>query len=180
MDHGRVGKWVAVAAVCGAVLAGSAIDPQVRLSAAPAETPPTTGAEEKTVPGVKLARPGGGFLGLEVVNQQFRLGFYDEHGEPQPPDVARAAVRWSTVGKVGDERSVLNPEEGSRYLTAPRIVRPPYVFKVYLTLLDEEGQAVESHVADLRDRGGQVEAPPASGAGGPAGPSTPARPERAG
>ena len=46
------------------------------------------------IAGIEIARPNGGFLGLQIVNNNFVLSFYDAKKKKIPPDVARAALRW--------------------------------------------------------------------------------------
>ena len=73
----------------------------------------------------------------------FKLSFYDKEKKPVECDVARAAVRWNPHYKLGEERRVLNPSgDGKTLVSAP--VRPPYNFLFFLTLLGENGEAVES------------------------------------
>ena len=39
--------------------------------------------------------------------------------------------------KVGEERAVLNPSADGKSLVSPKNIRPPYLFKLYLTLVRE-------------------------------------------
>lgn len=135
------------------------------LGALAAETPAVKPADGKVVPkaeekkpaepapkieGVALARKDGRWLGLAVESGKFVLRFYDKEKKPlKQPDAARASARWKAVGKVGEQRAVLNPASEGAALTAPQFVSPPLTFKVYLTLLDAEGNALENFVADL-------------------------------
>jgi hypothetical protein len=66
-------------------------------------------------------------------------------------DVARATARWPVKDKRGDERAVLNPNGDGTVLTSGTFVRPPFVFKLYLSLFVEgSNDAVESYVIDFR------------------------------
>lgn len=113
-------------------------------AAAPAE------AETQTIPGTVIARKSGGFLSLSVKGGALNLAFYDAEKKQVPADVARAAARWDPKKTIGTERRVLNPSgDGLTLVSTP--VKPPYIFKVYLTLLPAEGEATESYVVDLRD-----------------------------
>jgi len=111
--------------------------------------------EEAKIEGIEVARPGGGFLGVQIVGGAFKMNFYDAEKKPTPPDVARAVLRWDPKYKVGQERIVLNPG-GSNVLTAPRAIRPPYNFKLFIVLLKDpaaegaEAPAGESYVIDFR------------------------------
>ena len=126
------------------VVAQTAPKPAKPATPAPAEEP-------ATIEGVELARKNGGFLGLTVEGPRMVLKFYDTEKKPVDMDVARAAARWDPVTKSGDVRSVLNPGADGKSLVSTPVVQPPLVFKVYLTLLDANGVAVESFVADLRE-----------------------------
>ena len=87
------------------------------------------------IEGMEIARGAKGFLGLQLVGGTFKLSFYDMKKKPVAPDVARAMLRWDPKGKVGQERVVLNRE--GMALSSPRPVRPPYVFKLFITLIPE-------------------------------------------
>ena len=106
------------------------------------------------IEGMEVARGGDkGFLGVQIVNATFKINFYDAKKKPVEPDVARAVLRWDPKYKVGEERVVLNPAEKS--LTSPRNIRPPYLFKLFITFfkVPAEGAdavAVENYVIDFR------------------------------
>jgi hypothetical protein len=135
-----------------------AAPPAARGSAAPApvapkpkETPkPSAPESAPKIEGTPLARQNGGWLGLAVEGGHFVLRFYDKDKKPAKADAPRATARWQPANKPGDQRAVLNPSGDGTALTAPQAVTPPLTFKVYLTLLDAEGNAAESFVADLR------------------------------
>jgi hypothetical protein len=119
--------------------------------AKPAQPAPKPAPDEEpaTIEGIEIARKNGGYLGVTVKGPRLVLKFYDSEKKPAPLDVARAAARWNPVNKTGDERSVLNPAGDGSLVSTP-VVKPPLVFKVYLTLLDADGKEVESTVVDLR------------------------------
>lgn len=116
----------------------------------PAEQKTETEEEEEApqVEGVEVAREEGGFLGLAIDGQSYVLRFYDAEKQAIEPDVARATARWKTPGKSGRQHTVLNPAGSA--LRSPAVVRPPHVFRAYITLLSEEGEMVEGHYFDLR------------------------------
>ena len=95
-----------------------------------------------------------GFLGVEIVGAQFKITFYDKEKKPVKPDVARAALRWDPKYKVGQDRLVLNPDPDGTSLSSPRSVRPPYHFKLFITLINDPGESEnpvgETHVIDFR------------------------------
>jgi hypothetical protein len=104
------------------------------------------------VDGIVLTRPSGLNLGLTLVDGKFKLTFYDKKKKPTQVDVTRALARWSNVHGPGDNRTVMNPD-GAHSLIGAQFVRPPYAFKLYITLLKGEGDAaesVETYVVDFR------------------------------
>ena len=120
-------------------------------------TPATPGAQkpaapepEPQIPGITIPRAKGGFLGILVENGNFKLSFYDDKRKPAQVDVARATARWPVKYRLGDERTVLNPNAEGTALTSPKYVRPPYAFKLYLSLFAAGSeQAAESYVIDF-------------------------------
>jgi hypothetical protein len=116
-----------------------------------ATPPPAAPAPEPTIPGFVIPRTSGGYLSLQVVEGKFMLRFFGADKKPVPVNVARAAVRWIVHYSVLNERTVLNPNGDNTALTSPKFVRPPYLFKLYLTLLGPEGEeSVEDYVIDFR------------------------------
>lgn len=98
--------------------------------------------EEPKIEGMTIPR-GKKFLGLQIVNGTFKLSFYDEKKKPVAADMPRAILRWDPKYKVGKERVVLNISEDGKSLASPRSIRPPYSFKLYITLLKEATEAEE-------------------------------------
>ena len=120
------------------------------------EAPGKTAKKDEPPPkiaGMEIAR-GDRFLGLEVVNGVFKLSFYDAKKKPVPPDVARAVLRWDPKYKVGQERTVLSPGGGVNVMTSEKTVRPPYNFKLFITLLKQategEDPVGETIVVDFK------------------------------
>lgn len=111
----------------------------------------TKAKEEREVAGVAIARPGGGFLGLEIVNNNYVLSFYTADKEKTAPDVTRATMRWPVKYQPTDERTVLNPGSDGTSLTSPKVVRPPHNFRVFIALFVEGNEsAVETYSVDVR------------------------------
>lgn len=110
--------------------------------------------EEPKIKGIVVPRGERGFLGVEMVNGAFKITFYDAKKKPVAPDVARAALRWDPKYKIGQERLVLNPDADGTSLSNPKTIRPPYVFKLFITLLkdasEKEEAVAETHVIDFR------------------------------
>lgn len=94
------------------------------------------------IEGMEVARGAKGFLGVQVVDGRFKINFYDEKKKPMKPDVARAALRWDPKYKVGVERVVLTPT-GENALSSERFIRPPYNFKLFVTLIKEAADGAE-------------------------------------
>jgi hypothetical protein len=106
---------------------------------------PVEEKKEPAVEGIEIARSKGGFLGLALEDGRWVLRFYDDKKEQIAPDVARANARWNPPNRVNDERTVLNPTGDGKTLKAPLFVQGPRVFPLFLTLLAEDGSAVESY-----------------------------------
>ena len=122
---------------------------------APRPTPKKEPAKKPEPPavieGMTIPR-GTGFLGIAIVDSTFRLSFYDAEKKPVAPDVARAALRWPVKYQPGDERAVLNLAPDGNSLTSAFVVRPPYFFKLFITLIAEDAPAGvgETFVVDFR------------------------------
>ncbi len=131
---------------------------KVPAKAAPAVTPAKNAKKDAKkeepmgkISGTEIARANGTFLGLEVVNGNFKLTFYDKKKKPMNMDVTRATARWPNPRAPGDNRTVLKGSGTS--LIGSKPVVPPFTFNVYLTLLQGEGEeakAVESYVVPFR------------------------------
>jgi hypothetical protein len=104
------------------------------------------------IDGAAIERAKGGYLGLKVVGNNFVLSFYDREKAPIAADVARATLRWPVKYQPSDERTVLNPAADGKSLTSGKTVKPPFLFKVYLSLFVEgNDQAVENYVVDYHE-----------------------------
>ncbi len=127
---------------------GGATPPPAADKAVPAV--PDEKPDQPKIPGTVIPRQKGGFLGLVVENGNFKLSFYNEKKGPVPIDVARATARWEGHHSIYDERAVLNPTPDGKALISSKFVQPPYVFRLYLTLIPEgENPTVESHTVDF-------------------------------
>jgi hypothetical protein len=113
-------------------------------AAAKKEEPPAK------IEGMEIPRSSKGILGLQVVDGNFKLSFYSAEKKPEPPNVVRAVLRWTPNYKPGTEIYVLGPGDG-KSLTVAKTVRPPYNFKLFLSLfVDGKDDPVESYVVDFR------------------------------
>ena len=98
---------------------------------------------EATIQGTVVPRKDGSFLGISIVDGGFKLAFYDAKKKQIDCPVASAAASWKPHNIINAERRVLNPSGDGKTLVSPA-VRPPYNFKLFLTLLAADGQVVES------------------------------------
>jgi hypothetical protein len=94
-------------------------------------------AEMGKIEGIEIPH-GKGFMGIQLVNSTYKLTFYNDKKKPIPPDVTRAVLRWKVNYQPNDERTVLNPS-GPNALGSSFVVRPPYTYKLYITLISGEG-----------------------------------------
>ena len=130
------------------------------LAAAPvgmraADAPPPDGAPAKadevgTVAGTAIARDKGGWIGVEIKGSNFVLTFYNEKKKPTPADVSSAVLWWPVHYQPNAERVELVPGDDPAVFSSPRVIRPPYSFKLHITLLNGAKQDdVESYVVDF-------------------------------
>lgn len=102
------------------------------------------------IEGMEIARGTKGFLGLHIVDGNFKLSFFDPKKKAVAPDVVRAVLRWTPNYKPGSEIYVLGPGSG-KFLTVAKTVRPPYSFKLFMSLfVDGNDEPVESYVLDFK------------------------------
>lgn len=94
---------------------------------------------ESQLVGVKAEREDGTFMGLAVEGNSLVLRFYDKDEQAMSAPVKRATAWWNPRNKSGRERVVLNLAGDG--LVSPPKVRPPLVFFVILTLLDENDKS---------------------------------------
>lgn len=104
---------------------------------------------EVVLPGVVQPRASGGFLTVEIESGKFKISFFDKDKKPVSADVARGLARWDSNRNIQQERTVLNLGEDGKALRGVEFVSPPYTFKLFLTLLDDDGNAVESYVVSM-------------------------------
>lgn len=121
---------------------------------AESKTAPGKKAPEPKIEGMEVSRGEVGYLGVAIVGGQFKITFYDKKKAPVVADVHRALLRWDPKYKQGQERVVLNLTEDGKALTAPKAIRPPYTFKLFITLMKKsetgEDKATETYTIDYR------------------------------
>lgn len=116
---------------------------------------PAGAAEEEGEPviaGIAIPRKtGDGFLGIQIVNSNFKLTFYDKDKKPVRADFGRALLRWDVTYKNVQERLILATEGDGTYLASSRVIRPPYNFQLFITLIGEgKNQESETYVIRFR------------------------------
>lgn len=128
------------------ILAQSAPSPKAKVNKKSPELP----EPEVKLPGIVVAH-GDGWLSLSLENGTFRLGLYDSKKQPVDMPYARATARWNSTLRTSEQRLVLNPAGDGKSLKGNKPVKPPYVFKVYLTLMNADETVEGSYVIDFRD-----------------------------
>lgn len=157
--RGTLRRWAIGGVIAGGLTLHAAPKPASKPVAPPKAAPPKAAEESKEakepmgqVDGIEIPRPGGTFLGLQVVNNNFVLTFYDAKKHKVAADVSRATARWSVKYQPNDERVLLSASGDEAVLTSPKTVKPPHVLKVRLGLFAGDGEeAVESYVVDYHD-----------------------------
>lgn len=147
---------VALLVSLGVVLVAAA-QPAPQAKAAPAgkDAAGKAGAKKDEPPpkieGMEIARGARGFLGLQIAEGRFKLSFYDAKKKPVAPDVAQAALRWEPKGTIGTERTLLTAAGDGKSLTSAKVIRPPYMFRLFISLLkDDAATEGENLVVDFR------------------------------
>ena len=99
------------------------------------------------IEGMEIPR-GNGFMGLQIVNGTFKLSFYDAKKKPVVPEVTRAALRWQPNYQKLPERVILAVAD--KALVSEKTVRPPYAFKLSITLFKgESDEGAENLTVDF-------------------------------
>ncbi len=109
--------------------------------------------EEPKIPGTVIPRAKGGYLGLTIEEGTFRLAFYGKDKKPANADADQAVMRWLVKYQKSDERTSLTRTGDGKALGGGKVVRPPYAFKLFLTLFTGEGeylQTDENYVIDFQ------------------------------
>ncbi|MCU0792040.1 MAG: hypothetical protein MUE42_04150 [Opitutaceae bacterium] len=115
-----------------------------------AASTPTTGqtseSEQATkIPGLEIARPGGGFLGVRTEGVTLRVTFYDKDKKKIPADAARITARW----RDGRPRfAVLLPSEPAT-MSSPGVFQRPFNYIVYLAVVGPDDSVLETHSLTL-------------------------------
>jgi hypothetical protein len=92
--------------------------------------------EMGTIAGLAIKRTqGDGWLGLELVDNTFKLTFYNAKKKPIPADASAAAMRWTVHYQPNDERTELVPTDNPAVMASPYFIRPPHAFPLHIVLL---------------------------------------------
>ena len=114
--------------------------------AKPAEKKP---APEPKIPGLTIPRANGG---LEAVDNDLKLSFYDKKKKPMAPDVTRATARWPNQRGRGDIHAVLNLS-GNALMSGNNRAIGPYTYDIYISLFlgdGDDAKLVESFKVSFR------------------------------
>lgn len=107
---------------------------------------------EPKIEGFAIQRAKGGYLGLAIEGNNFKLTFYDDKKLPVAADVSRALLRWPVNYSKADETAILMPAGDGMALTSSKTIRPPHSFRLYMTLVvDGTDQPPESYVVEYHE-----------------------------
>jgi hypothetical protein len=123
-------KRIAFFALIGLVM------PAFRAVADP-PTPTPTAEPEGTVAGFAIHRANGGWLGIEVKDQNFWMTFYNEKKKPIAADASAAVLWWTVPYQSNPERTELTASSKPSVLASAYTIRPPYAFKLHITVLSD-------------------------------------------
>jgi hypothetical protein len=103
---------------------------------APASSAAPT-AEEIQLQGVVIERPSG-FMTVTMEGPRVVLRFFDKDKKAIAPDVHHAIVKFKMTGRRPQNRTLLLGTDGMS-LTHGRVLRPPYNFKAFVSLVKDAG-----------------------------------------
>lgn len=105
--------------------------------AADGPTPAPTEEKEGTIAGTPVQRANGGWLGIEIRDQCFRMTFYGEKKKPVPADVASVVLWWPVHYQPNNERTELVASDDPAVLASAKVIKPPYAFRLHVILLTD-------------------------------------------
>jgi len=126
-------------------------------TAGAAKAAPADAAKKKEEPmgkvdGIEVKR-GDGSFGVAIVEGHFQIKFYDAKRKVVPAPVTRIVLRWPVNYRPADERTVVEVSADGKSLTGGKIVKAPYVFKLFITFLadgaDDAGGGTETYTIDF-------------------------------
>jgi len=104
---------------------------------ADAPTPTPTEEKEGVISGTAIKRANGGWLGIEIKDQNFWLTFYNEKKKPVAADASAAVLWWPVNYQPNPERTELTSSSNPAVLASAYAVKPPYSFILHITLLTD-------------------------------------------
>lgn len=125
-------RWITLLAVLASSVCSA-------VTAEETSPPATAGGTEAPLPeleGVVVERPDGTFMTVTMEGPRVVLRFFDAKHQPIAPDVQRAFVKFRLSGRRPQNRTLLPGDDGVS-LTHGRVLRPPFVFHAYITLVKE-------------------------------------------
>jgi hypothetical protein len=142
----------AMYAACAGFLLSAACalaDPPVPAVPAPAApAAPKDDEKEGTIAGIPIQRGDGGWIGVELKDESFVITFYNAKKKPIPADVGSAVLWWPVHYQPNPERTELSSSDNPAVLTSSYSVKPPYAFKLHISLL-ADGKDPEVYVIDF-------------------------------
>jgi hypothetical protein len=129
------------------LVAGLLISGACAFAAAP--SPPSNDEKEGTIAGTAIQRAQGGWLGVELRNNTFRLTFYNNKKNPIAADKSSAVLWWPVHYQPNNERTELLPTDNPAVLSSDYPVKSPHSFKLHISLLSGASADVESYVIDF-------------------------------
>ena len=128
-------RWITLFALFASLASG------IRAAEAAATDDAAAAAEaEPELEGVVVERPDGTFMTVTMDGTRALLSFFDAKKKPIAPVVERAFVKFRLSGRRPENRTLLPDAEGMS-LTHGRPLRPPFVFRAFITLVHEDGDA---------------------------------------
>jgi hypothetical protein len=111
--------------------------------AKPTTKAPSVQKEEAplSIEGTVVGRGDAGFFAITIADRRFVIKFYDAERKLIAPNVAAAALRWDVRYQPTPERAFLKLNADGTALTSEKVIRPPYSFKLFVTLLPSEDAA---------------------------------------
>jgi hypothetical protein len=107
--------------------------------------------KEGTIQGIPIKRAAGGWLGLELKDNNFILTFYNDKKKPVAADRPSAVVWWSVHYQPNAERTELTGGGNPSVLASSYFVKEPHDFKLHMTLLETGSTDVETYVVDVSE-----------------------------
>jgi hypothetical protein len=105
-------------------------------------------APEPILNGIVVTRPNGTFLTVTMEGLAISVHFFNEKKAPAPPDKTNGVVRYKFPSRTPEQRVLILADDGQS-LTHGRPLRPPYVFKAFITLTTGEGDpSPETYTVD--------------------------------